>query len=167
MSCTVLSRSRGSVVRCNGCGVTSSTGQVEARVHREYLRTTGWSRGICAGTKTQVSTKRHDLCPSCKDKDRAEFARRKAKRADQVAARDAARKDGRKARTFAVHWVGGVRHKGGVLAPGFPCCCSGRRCERLAAHPERMTDDAGAVTCKSCIAVMRRSETTPIGTVAA
>lgn len=92
MSAVALSRSRGTIVKCNGCGASSHTGQVAKRDHREYLRTTGWGRGINRGTKTQSSTKRHDLCPPGLKKDRALAKMRAAERTSQIAARDAARK---------------------------------------------------------------------------
>lgn len=92
MSATILSRSRGSIVRCNDCGVTSTTGQIEKRLHREYLRTTGWGRGSVAGTKTRLSTKRHDLCPACLKTDRALSTEHRRESNERRALRDANRK---------------------------------------------------------------------------
>lgn len=93
MSATILSRSRGSIVRCNGCGATSTTGQTAKKLHREYLRANGWGRGSLRGTSKLPSTKRHDLCPPCLKQDREEFKRRAIARESQIAERDKARRE--------------------------------------------------------------------------
>lgn len=92
MSGRVLSRERGTCITCNGCGKTSTTGQVRLEDHRGYLASQKWGRGINAGTKTEISTKRHDLCPACKASDRAVLEERQKAAAAVRAVRDAVRR---------------------------------------------------------------------------
>jgi hypothetical protein len=93
MSARIARRSCGSTIECNRCGTKSTTGQVRAGDHRDYLATKGWGRGINAGTKGETSTKRHDLCPPCLKLDRERAAQRKKERNERIAARDKARKE--------------------------------------------------------------------------
>jgi hypothetical protein len=85
------------------------------------------------------------------------------------------------------HWIGGVRHPGGELLNGWPCCCSGEcahrimssgaplrgwtsltwSCRSLPCRETRQNDQVvsfqpltfriALVTCKRCLRVMRKS----------
>lgn len=98
MSTEILPREYGVVLVCNNCGAKAQTALCGRRRNREYQATQGWGRGSDPGTKPKnspgrPSTKSHDLCPPCLALDRAATAERKKKRAAQVAARDAKRKE--------------------------------------------------------------------------
>lgn len=54
-----------------------------------------------------------------------------------------------------MHWAGGVWHNRGTCLPGWPCCCSGERAEKIGAAGAQ-TRIPHLVTCKRCIATMRR-----------
>lgn len=56
----------------------------------------------------------------------------------------------------AIHWGGGVRHARGTRLPGWACCCTGERCERISADESAMTRDPRLVTCKACLRWMRK-----------
>lgn len=58
-------------------------------------------------------------------------------------------------RRRVVHWFGGVIHARGELLRGWPCCCSGEKCMRIAATGLGSTMPCD-VTCKSCLRVMRK-----------
>lgn len=87
MSHRRLPRARGTVIRCDGCGLESSTGQVIIALHRAWLYTTrGWGRGRLRATRQADSerargTTGKDLCPACLAQDIAALWRRfKARR---------------------------------------------------------------------------------------
>lgn len=92
MSAQLLSRNRETIVKCNGCGTSSTTGQTKKRAHREYLRTVGWGRGAVKATKKTLSTKRHDLCPTCIKADRVVADTQRQEANERRAARDEKRK---------------------------------------------------------------------------
>jgi hypothetical protein len=53
-----------------------------------------------------------------------------------------------------VHFLGGVRTARVRWERGWPCCCSGKRAEAIAADPARSTLRPWAVTCKGCLRTM-------------
>lgn len=59
------------------------------------------------------------------------------------------------AKITLIHWAGGVRHAHGTWLPGWPCCCSGDRAERIAAAGNQSRCPS-EVTCRRCLATMRR-----------
>lgn len=58
----------------------------------------------------------------------------------------------------AIHWIGGINHRNGKRLPGWPCCCSGERCEKLAAQEDLCTRCPDRVTCKACLKWMRKDD---------
>lgn len=56
----------------------------------------------------------------------------------------------------AIHWGGGIRHARGTRLPGWACCCTGERCERISADESVMTRNPHLVTCKACLRWMRK-----------
>jgi hypothetical protein len=60
--------------------------------------------------------------------------------------------------TRTIHWAGGIRYKRGIRLPGWPCCCSGERCERIASDARNMTRCPQEVTCKRCGNLMRQDD---------
>lgn len=61
--------------------------------------------------------------------------------------------------TAAIHYTGGLRiHHRGVLTllAGWPVCCSGERCRKLA-HSGRTTTDTVQVTCRVCLRQIARA----------
>lgn len=58
MTCRVLPRQRGTIVKCERCEESSFTGQTSRRAHRKYLASVGWSRRRVAGSTS-------DFCPAC------------------------------------------------------------------------------------------------------
>lgn len=78
MSHRRLPNARGTVIRCDGCGAESMTGQVYPSLHRLWLyRTQGWARGQLHPTRPvadghcDMGTTGKDLCPTCAEQDRA------------------------------------------------------------------------------------------------
>jgi len=59
-------------------------------------------------------------------------------------------------KSVAVHWIGGINHPRGTRLPGWPCCCTGERCERLADNDEACTRIPERVTCKGCLRWMAK-----------
>lgn len=79
MSHRRLPRAQGTVIRCDGegCRAESTTGQVQARLHRFWLyQTQGWGAGQLRPTKHGAGTFGKDLCPSCLARDVAAVWRR-------------------------------------------------------------------------------------------
>jgi hypothetical protein len=94
----ILHRGYGVVIICNRCGERQRTAICGRRNNRAYWVTKGWDRGSDPGTRPKNGggrprTTSHDLCPRCLKLDRAAAAARKVKRAAQIAARDAKRKE--------------------------------------------------------------------------
>jgi len=55
-----------------------------------------------------------------------------------------------------VHWSGGVKLPKSRMLPGWPCCCSGRAAEKVAAEGNQ-TREPGEVTCQKCRANMMKA----------
>ena len=53
----------------------------------------------------------------------------------------------------ALHWEGGIRYPRGTRLPGWPCCCSGERAERIA-EARQQTAQPRDVTCRACLRLM-------------
>jgi len=66
----------------------------------------------------------------------------------------------------AMHWEGGIRYARGTRLPGWPCCCSGDRAERIAADKQQ-TARAEDVTCRACLRLMAQDEREWLRAVAA
>lgn len=98
MTAHLKPREMGAVLQCDGDGCTERlvTGQILLGSIRDYAATIGWGRGSIASTPERLGTKRHDYCPSCLAKDRAEAKAiedaKAAKKAERIAKRDAKRK---------------------------------------------------------------------------
>ena len=48
-----------------------------------------------------------------------------------------------------IHWAGGLKLPKARMLPGWPCCCSGRTAERVAAEGNQ-TRNILEVTCQRC-----------------
>lgn len=57
--------------------------------------------------------------------------------------------------TKRMHWAGGVRTVATEFLAGWPCCCSGWLAE-LAVERGSLTRDPARVTCRRCLATMRK-----------
>jgi len=57
---------------------------------------------------------------------------------------------------YSKHWMGGVRTKWRVCLSGWPCCCSGDKADEIRKNPDRITWVRSKVTCKACLALLRR-----------
>lgn len=92
MSHRRLPRASGTVIRCDGCGVESITGQVVIAHHRAWLYAReGWGAGQLRATR-QADPERaggtagKDLCPTCLARDIAAVWRRAKARRPRSAA---------------------------------------------------------------------------------
>jgi len=95
MSVSILTRERGTVIRCNGCGSTCTTASIRKSACRAYGASLGWIRGLDPGSGTPLSdggrpaNTRNDCCPTCavgererRDARKAVGAARRARRAE-------------------------------------------------------------------------------------
>lgn len=64
-------------------------------------------------------------------------------------------------RRAAIHWIGGVSTARTRYLAGWPCCCSGARCEALAANNDVITRIPDNVTCAACLKIMARDLRAP------
>lgn len=88
MSHRRLPNAMGTVVRCDGCGAESITGQIVVTHHRWWLRTyAGWGRGQLRPTGHDQGTTGKDFCPTCAERDHASAERRRRPRITAVRAR--------------------------------------------------------------------------------
>jgi Zn-finger nucleic acid-binding protein len=84
MTVSILTRERGTVMRCNGCGVTCTTASIRKSACRAYGATLGWIRGLDPGSGTPLSeggrpsNTRNDYCPTCANVERSRYDVRKA-----------------------------------------------------------------------------------------
>lgn len=84
MTVSILTRERGTVMRCNGCGATCTTASIRKSACRAYGATLGWIRGLDKGSGTRDSeTGRrsntlNDYCPDCAVIERERDTARKA-----------------------------------------------------------------------------------------
>lgn len=69
----------------------------------------------------------------------------------------------RKMRLPTIHYSGGIRATVGkmfcIRLPGWPACCSGVRCEKIA-ELGNMTRDRDKVTCKACLKLIDAQDKT-------
>lgn len=87
MSHRRLPRASGTVIRCDGCGVESVTGQVVITHHRAWLiAREGWGMGGLHPTKHDRGSRRKLLCPACLVRDTAAVWRRARARRPRSAA---------------------------------------------------------------------------------
>lgn len=123
MTATILPREYGVKLTCNRCGETVQTAMCGRGANRKWFAKLGWGRGSDPGSDYRASeparaaernasgkvikrarpakaeiegrprTTAHDLCPPCLKLDRQAMAERKARRAAQLKARDAKRKE--------------------------------------------------------------------------
>ena len=56
-----------------------------------------------------------------------------------------------------IHWGGGLKLPKTRWLAGWPCCCSGRRAEKIA-EEGALTRDREKVTCKICLANMAKEK---------
>jgi len=92
MTAIILPRQYGVKLVCNGCGATQRTAMCGIRASRKWFATHGWGRGSYRGSRYRTPTTSYDLCPVCLAVDHTAKAARGARRAAQITARDAKRK---------------------------------------------------------------------------
>lgn len=56
-----------------------------------------------------------------------------------------------------MHWGGGIRLPCKRMLPGWPCCCSGKRADRIT-NNGRITYDPKQVTCLLCQKIMEEQD---------
>ena len=59
-----------------------------------------------------------------------------------------------------VHWGGGLKITGKRITKmlaGWPCCCSGRRAEKIREEGNLELHHVSLVTCKACINLLRKA----------
>jgi hypothetical protein len=84
MTVSILTRDRGTVMRCNGCGATCTTASIRKSACRAYGASLGWIRGLDPGSGTPLSdggrrsNTLNDYCPTCANVERSRYEARKA-----------------------------------------------------------------------------------------